>query len=184
MSIVDDVVAAVTPTESQGDRAEARSRARAAAAPGDWLDLILEHHLQLEAAFAAAASDGENRGSARKRLGVVLTGHAIAEESVVYPAMAQTGATGHSGHGYDEQALVKREMAELERLDLMSQDYLDKLETIREAVAHHMYEEEGTWFLDLKANASEADQAKITQRYKEEFDRYVGPKANAGAFTL
>jgi hypothetical protein len=55
----------------------------------------------------------------------------------------------------------------------MSQEYLDKLEHIRGAVAHHVYEEEGNWFLDLKTKLSAKDQTKITFRYREEFLRYT-----------
>jgi hypothetical protein len=65
-------------------------------------------------------------------------------------------------------------MALLENLTPMTQAYLDKLDHIRGAVAHHVYEEEGTWFVELKEKASAADQTKLTARYKEEFDRYVG----------
>lgn len=39
---------------------------------------------------------------------------------------------------------------------------------------HHMYEEEGNWFMDLKAKATAEDQEAMTARYAEEFDRYVG----------
>jgi hypothetical protein len=53
MSVIDKVIAAVTPPESEKDRAEAREKALACAQPGDWLSLILEHHLELEAALAA-----------------------------------------------------------------------------------------------------------------------------------
>jgi len=73
--------------------------------------------------------------------------------------------------GYTEQAGAKANMGELEYLNPMSQDYLDKLEHIRGAVAHHMYEEESARFLDLK-KLSPADQARLTERYAEEFDRY------------
>jgi len=55
----------------------------------------------------------------------------------------------------------------------MSQEYLDKLEHIRGAVAHHVYEEEGNWFVDLKRKLPPADQTKITFRYQEEFSRYT-----------
>jgi hypothetical protein len=79
---------------------------------------------------------------------------------------------------YTEQAGAKINMAILETLDPMSQDYLDKLEHIRGAVAHHVYEEEGTWFIEIKEKVSAADQAKLTQRFKEEFERYVGSDAN------
>lgn len=178
MSIFSDIVDTVTPSESREDRATARAEARRLAQPGDWLSAILDHHLRLEEAFAAVKSAGDSgsRRAAQKELGVVLTGHAIAEEAVIYPAMAETGEKRHASHGYTEQATVKMEMSALEKLDPMSQDYLDKLEAIREAVAHHMYEEEGTWFPALK-QADGASDAMLTQRYNEEFDRYVGKGA-------
>jgi hypothetical protein len=176
MSIVDKVIAAVTPPESDEARAEARAKARAAARPGDWLSLILEHHVQLEAAFAAVkgASDTGSRLAAQKQLAVLLTGHAIAEESVIYPALALSSEKGHASMGYTEQSAVKIQMAALEKLAPMSKDYTDKLEHIRGAVAHHMYEEEGNWFLDVKQKATASDQAKLTERYLEEFQRYTG----------
>jgi hypothetical protein len=58
----------------------------------------------------------------------------------------------------------------------MSQAYREKLEHIRDAVTHHMYEEEATWFVQLKKELPEFDQLRLTQRYREEFDRYVGPE--------
>ena len=70
-------------------------------------------------------------------------------------------------------------MGELEYLDPMGQDYLDKLEHIRGAVAHHMYEEESDRFLDLKQIPG-ADQKRLTQRFREEFERYVGDNSVAG----
>lgn len=179
MSVLDKIVAAVAPPESDDARAAARQKARDAAQPGDWLSLILDHHLKLEDAFASveAASDPASRRAAQKHLGIVLTGHAIAEEAVIYPALGDAGEKTHAEMGYNEQVMVKMQMAMLEVLDPMSQDYLDKLEHIRGAVAHHMYQEEGTWFIELKEGAPLGDQAKITQRYKEEWDRYVGADA-------
>jgi hemerythrin superfamily protein len=176
MSIVDRVIAAVTLVESESLRAEARDRARAAASPGDWLWQVLEQHLYLEAAFAAvkSAQNSTTRRAAEKILGIVLTGHAIAEEAVLYPAMALTGDRSHATTGYSEQTAVKIHMAALEQLPPMSQDYLEKLEQIRGALTHHMYEEEGTWFLNLRRNATQAEQDKMTQRYREEFSRYAG----------
>lgn len=179
MSVLDKMIAAVTPPESDEARVEARAKARATAEPGDWFSLILDHHLLLEDAFAAtkAAPDAASRTAALKQLGVILTGHAIAEESVVYPGLADAGETGHADMGYTEQVMVKMQMAALEKLDPMSQDFDDKLEHIRGAVAHHMYEEEGTWFVELKEQVPAADQVKITQRYTEEWQRYVGADA-------
>jgi len=176
MSLIDKVVAAVTPPESDQARKDARAKAQAAAGAGDWLSLVLNHHMQIESAFAAvkAARDAGSRVAAQKKLAVLLTGHSNAEESVLYPALVRADEKSHATMAYTEQAAAKTQMAELENLAPMSQDYLDKLEHIRGAVAHHVYEEEGTWFPELRQKAPAADQIKLTQRYKEEFDRYVG----------
>jgi hypothetical protein len=104
----------------------------------------------------------------------MLTGHSNAEESVIYPALAAAGEKGHATMAYTEQAGAKIQMGLLEKLTPMTADYLDKLELIRGAVAHHMYEEEGNWFLDLRSKATAAEQFQLTRRYEEEFLRYVG----------
>lgn len=178
MSIFSDLAEAVTPTESKEDRINARNDARALAGDGDWLSLILDHHMRIEEAFAAVKSASpEARPRALRQLAVLLAGHSIAEEAVIYPAMAEEGDKRHARHAYTEQATVKIEMAELEKLDPASEAFLAKLDKIEEAVAHHVYEEEGTWFPYLKDSAREVDQDLLTQRYSEEFDRYVGKDA-------
>ena len=175
MSILDKVVAAVTPTETEEQRLNARVRARSAAMEGDWLSLVLLHHQWIESTFEAvkAATDAATRAMAQKRLALVLTGHAIAEEAVLYPALLNANEEGHSIRAYREQSEVKVQMSLLEDLPPMSQEYLDKLGHIREAVAHHAYEEEGQWFLELRKRLPPADQVKLTFRYQEEFTRYT-----------
>ena len=176
MSVIDKVIAAVTPPESDEDRAKARAEATAAAEPGDWLSLILEHHIELEDALAAVedADDADERLVAFKEFAGLLTGHAIAEEGVIYPSLSANSETGHADMGYSEQAMVKMQMAALEKLDPMGQEFDDKLEHVKGALLHHMYEEEGNWFLDLKKKANADEQEMMTARYTEEFDRYIG----------
>jgi hypothetical protein len=188
MSIFDKVVGAVTPTPSDEQRREARSKARAVATPGSWLSMVLDQHEQLETAFAAvkAAQESGSRMAAFKRLGTLLTGHSNAEESVLYPALVRAGEKGHATTAYGEQAGAKIQMGELETMAPGTQAYLDKLEHIRGAVTQHMYEEEHSWFLELRDRMSDTDQAKLTQRFREEFDRYVGadaPWEHNGAYT-
>jgi hypothetical protein len=179
MSIIDKVVAAATPPESDEARAEARAKARAAAKPGDWLSAVLDHHVQIEAAFAKvkSATAAADRTIALKALAAMLTGHSVAEEAALYPALAKADEKGHATMAYTEQSAAKLQMGLLEDLPPMSQDFLDKLEHIRGAVAHHVYEEEGNWFLDLKSKLSAPDQAKLTERYDEQFSRYMGSEA-------
>jgi iron-sulfur cluster repair protein YtfE (RIC family) len=175
MSILDKVVAAVTPEASDEERAEARANARSASGGSGWLSMVLDHHVQLEQAFAAvkAASTAMERRSAQKVLAVLLTGHSIAEESVLYPAMALGDQKAHATAAYTEQSAAKVQVSALDDFEPMTQDYLDKLEHLRAAVAHHMYEEESKWFPQLREHDT-ATQARLTQRFTEEFQRYMG----------
>jgi hypothetical protein len=186
MSIIGRAVEAVTPGESQQDRTEARQKARGLGAPGGWLGEVVGHHERIEAAFAKvkSAGDAPSQRAAQKELAVLLTGHSNAEESVIYPAMSAAGQEGHASHAFKEQAMAKTEMAALEKLAPMSEEYRTKLEEIREAVAHHVYEEESTWFPALITDAPAADQAKLGERYREEFERYVGAFSGTEAGAL
>ncbi len=175
MTILDKVRAAVTPMESDEARGQARVKARAAARSAAWLAMVLQHHENIEDAFAAvkAASTEAARTTAQKKLGNVLMGHAIAEESVVYPVLAMIDEKGDAQTAYSQQAEAKMQMAMLEGLQPMTKEYADKLEEIRVAVAHHVYEEEGTWFLELAQKAPAAVQAPLGQRYMDEFVKYT-----------
>lgn len=179
MSILNRLIAAVTLLDSQDARNDARAMARAAATPGDWLSQILEHHHGLEEGFRAvqAAPDNTSRTLAFRQLGVLLTGHAIAEEAVIYPALAQMRDKVQSGVAYDDQAVIKVQMALLEKLNPMSRPFVEKLSHLQEIVVQHMYAEEGSWFLDLKRQASASDQLMLSERYAEEYGRYVGGAA-------
>ncbi len=108
---------------------------------------------------------------------MILTGHAIAEEAALYPALAADHQLGHAELAYQEQSAAKMELGLLETLDPASEDYRDKFEHIRGAVLHHVYSEEGTWFLKLKEDLPAAEQARIGARYREEFARYMGDDA-------
>ena len=180
MSMFDKVVAAVTPMESDEKRREAREKARAAAGTNDWLSIVLQHHAQIESAFntAKAARDAASARAALKELAVILTGHSNAEESVLYPALAWCGEKGSATMGYTEQAAAKTQAGELEYLDPMSQQFAEKLEHLRGAVLHHMYEEESSRFLELRQKMPESEQMHLTQRFREEFERYIGSDMN------
>jgi hypothetical protein len=176
MSLLDKVIAAVVPEPTPEKRAEVRATARSLSGGSGWLAQVLDHHEQIDAAFAAVreASTPASRRSAQKWLGTLLTGHSIAEEAALYPAMALGSHKTHATEAYAEQSGAKVQMAGLDDLEPMSKDYLDKLEHLRSAVAMHVYREESDWFPELRKNGEAVFQAKLSRRYKEEFQRYMG----------
>ena len=107
----------------------------------------------------------------------------MAEEAVIYPPLAQAGKQGHANTAYTEQVAAKQQMAALEMMDPMSEDYLDKLGHLEGAVKTHVYQEESDWFIDMKERAPADAQAHATARYREEAGRYFegGPSAGGVA---
>jgi len=173
MNFFDRLAAAITPEASDEDRAQARREAEALA-QDDWLARVLEQHQLIETLFIEArmAEPGADRVKAMKHLGQLLTAHSMAEEVVLYQAIARLGDKGDATMAYEEQSMAKVEMAALERLDPESDAWLDQLETIRKAVALHVYEEESDWFPKLHRAASETEADMLSLRYDEEFDRH------------
>ena len=182
MSVLDKVAAAVTPAASDEDRAEARRKATALAQNHGWLQQILEHHRQIESAFAEAkgASTPNERRKACKDLGTLLTGHSMAEEAVIYPAVSEHDSKGHAAMAYEEQSMAKIQFALLEQIDPMSQEWHDKLEHIQGAVEQHVYQEEDSWFPEVARTVDKDISAHLTERYREEAERYFGSTSGAG----
>lgn len=174
MSLLDRIAAAVMPPESAKDRESARSVILALSNGDDWLATIVDHHSRIESAFdtALAASDGPARQTAVRLLASLLTAHANAEETVIYPILADSGEKSHAVMAYEEQAMVKIELAKLEKLDPMGKEWREKLEHIRGAVLHHVYQEEKDWFPRLQGVVSPMDRAELDRRFRDEFDRY------------
>ena len=174
MSLIDKIAGAVTPQPNEDKRAEATAEARAVATPGDWLSLVLDHHDLIREAFVAGklARGAADRTAAMKTLAVLLNGHSLAEEVVLYPALGHADEKVHAAQAYLEQTVAKNQMAELERIPPSTEPWLDKWEHIEGAVLTHMYEEESGWFLELLEKGENQD--RLTLRYAEEYDRYVG----------
>lgn len=172
MSVIDKVLGKLTPPVSEEKRAEATEKARALATPGDWLSQAIDHHDEIRAAFAEgrAARTASERKAAMKRLSHVLNGHALAEDVVLYPAMAQAGEKTHAAHAYSEQTTAKMQMAELENIAPSSEAWKDKWEHIEGAVLTHIFEEESKWFLELREKAEHQD--RMSRRFREEFESY------------
>ncbi|RYG94639.1 MAG: hemerythrin domain-containing protein [Alphaproteobacteria bacterium] len=174
MSLLDKFVSVVMPAASAEDRAKARQKAEAHVPGNEWLGMALSHHRQIESLFAQAktANDAGSRRKALRELGALLLGHANAEEAVIYPTIADRSGKIHAVMAYEEQAMTKIQMAKLELIDPMTQDWVDKLEHIEGAVQQHVYQEENEWFPDVAEHATAEEKAQLNARFAEEFDRY------------
>lgn len=181
MSFLDKIASGVMPAASDEKRAEARRRIEGMAPGNAWLEKALQHHRRIEAGFAEAmnAAGADSRRKAFKELAVILTGHANAEEAVLYPAVVEHSGKAQATMAYEEQAVTKVQMARLEQIDPASQEWRDKLEHIKSAVEQHVYQEESSWFPDLVERVPAEQRNMLAARFAEEFDRYCGQRGVA-----
>ena len=165
MSWLDKIGSKIFPLASDEKRAEARRKAEELARTSPWLAQIVAHHKAIEQCFAdaLAATDLDTRRHAMKQLARLNTGHSIAEEVTVYPALVEhngvIGGKVQATLAYEEQQMTKIQQAMLEQLDPMSEEWRAKLEHIKSAVQQHVYEEEGHRFVELADALSPGDRA-------------------------
>jgi hemerythrin superfamily protein len=178
MSWLDKIGSKVFPLASDEKRAEARRKAEELGSSNQRLAQIVAHHKAIEQCFADAfaATDADSRRHAMKELARLNTGHSIAEEVTIYPALVEyngmLGGKVQAALAYEEQQMTKIQQAMLEKLDPMSEEWRAKLEHIQSAVQQHVYEEESHRFAELAEAISPAEAARLSRRYAEEFERY------------
>lgn len=153
--------------------------AATAAASGDWMDMIQAHHALIAKTFdellAAAGRPAAQSGPLIKKLGYRLTAHSVAEENVLYPALAMHGMAGESDKLYIDQAHAKVMNTQLEMEALHGKGdgaWADKARALQAAVLKHAKEdEEGNLYPKLKQKLDAATNALLTKNYQREFNR-------------
>lgn len=176
MSFLDRLAASITPAASDEQRAGARTKIESMVPGEAWLGLIVDQHKEIESLFAEAkaSSGGQDRRQIVRKLSALLTGHATAEEAVVYPIVSEDSGKTHAGMAYEEHAMTKIQLSKLERMDPTSEEWAEKLEHIRSAVQQHIYQEEKSWLPDLVQNTPDHKKIILNRRFAEEFKRYRG----------
>ncbi|MYL99353.1 hypothetical protein GR702_16415 [Novosphingobium sp. FGD1] len=174
MSFLDKIAAAVAPAASDEARGEARREAQRLGASEPWIATIVDQHKQIESlileAINANTADGRIKGM--RQLAAVLTAHSSAEEVVVYPDISEFDSKAHAVMAYEEHAMTKVQMALLEKIEPMSEEWQEKLRHIESALQQHMYQEESSWLPALASELSPEEKQRVTARFNEEYGRY------------
>lgn len=145
------------------------------AAPStDVVDLILADHRRFEQLFAVLRDATADRAAARSELSTLLVSHAEAEDEHVYPGLRADGAStkhdvthGEREHSYGHAALL----ALLEIEDLASDELGDAVETLFEAVTHHVNEEELTLLNDARTSMSATKRKTLGRAFRTGRDK-------------
>ncbi len=148
--------------------------AQTTSAGGDWFDMVKAHHAliaqTLDDILATRDDQVGQRTRLQKRLSYLLTAHSVAEENVLYPAVARMGMTTDSDRLYMEQSQAKVANADLGMSPAGTAMWRDHVSALRTAILHHAkVEEEADIFPRLMQSAGPELNAKLTQGYQRQF---------------
>jgi hemerythrin superfamily protein len=170
------LIAAAATTSAVFALRDALAQAEAAAGPNDWLAMVKSHHALVAKTFDQMLAAGNKTFLKRERmerlLSYELTAHSVAEENVLYPALARNGMLGESDKLYLDQAHAKVMNAELELVSAKDEaTWFDRVRSLQAAVLKHAKEdEEATIYPKLQQALDAPQNALLARLYKREFD--------------
>lgn len=173
MSFLDRIAAAMAPAASDEDRAEARRKIQELAVGQPFAEDIVRQHKAIEQLFAKArGGTGAEAQATVVELAMLLNGHSQAEEAVVYPEVSSLSGKVHAGMAYEEHAMTKVQLAELQKMQPGTKEWREKLDHIESAVQQHVYQEESSWLPDVIRDAPADVRQRISVEYRDYFDRF------------
>ena len=143
-----------------------KEREVAAALPaGSVLAVLYEQHARIRDLFELVRnSDVQARQSAFDRLRELLAVHEAGEEIVVRPVTKKVAGADVADARNQEEAEATLVLAELERLDVGSSEFVHRLTDLERAVSAHAGFEEIEEFPHVLAEISAEDQQKMGAR--------------------
>lgn len=153
---------------------------------GDWLAMVKAHHALVEKTFerilAAGGKTFLQRDLLQRTLSYELSAHSLAEENVLYPALARQGLLTESDKLYLDQAHAKVMNAELELVSEKDEKvWFDKVRALQAAVLKHAKDdEEGTIYPKLQQRLDAAANAQLARMYQREFASVKPLKVTGG----
>ena len=148
--------------------------------------LLKEDHQKVSGIFQQLEPTTERAEKTRTELFAQLKQeldvHAQIEETIFYPSIKQAAETREVVlEGYEEHAVIKTLLGELERMDVTSEQWTAKCKVLQENVEHHVEEEEGEMFQQARQVLSEDEINRLGERMAEEKKRLLGQSSAARA---
>jgi len=141
---------------------------------------VLRHHAAIEEALEALGRVREPSAcrQALRWLATLMKGHALAEDTVLYPALAFDGQRAHAVCAFADESRFRMDLAALAQRQPGTPAFVDKRDALRADLALHFHEEEGSWYPALCRRGDARETARLAAAFEEEFRRYMGPDAD------
>jgi hemerythrin superfamily protein len=134
---------------------------------------VLEHdHREVEQMFSELESlrgtESPTRQARRKELAeqvtIELVRHSVAEEVLVYPEVEKKVSAEEAEHAREEHAEAEETLQRLEQLDADDPAFDDTLATLMREIRHHIEDEEGQTFPQMREAMDEDELKKLGGR--------------------
>lgn len=125
---------------------------------GDVVAMLLAQHEEIRRLFTEVENaSSANRQEMFDRLRRLLAVHETAEEEVVHPAARRAIGNGDTvvDARLEEENAAKRVLAQMEKMDVTSPEFMERLVELRDAVIAHAEHEEKEEFPQLRANVDD-----------------------------
>jgi hemerythrin superfamily protein len=136
-------------------------------AAGDWVHALTAEHRMVEKMFDAllATRDDEmlKRETLLAKIAYALNKHAIEEENVIYPALAENARTDQSRHLTEDHAQAKTFIYELRRMSSTDPRWLITARGFWAQLQEHMREEENDVFPSFFDSLPASENARLTK---------------------
>ncbi len=133
----------------------------------DVVDFLTMQHEQIKSLFAQTlAAPGDERGKHFGDLCALLAVHETGEELVLRPVTEKTAGSAVTDARNKEEKEATEALAELEKMDPASEDFLTKLRSLQTDVVDHAEKEEHTEFPTLRDQRTAEEREKMGRRLR------------------
>jgi hemerythrin superfamily protein len=138
----------------------------------DVIEVLVHDHREVEEMFgelerlrgATSDEDRQRRKDLADQVTIELVRHSVAEEVLVYPKVASKVSEEEVEHAREEHAEAEETMARMEKLDADDPAFDDELATLMKEIRHHIEDEEGRMFADMRRVLDEDELRRLGSR--------------------
>jgi len=138
----------------------------------DVVDLLSADHREFERIFQqleGLRGQADPASVQRKRelvdeVTIGLVKHSVAEETQVYPEVEKKIDKDEAEHSKHEHAEAEESMKRLERMDADDPGFDSAVAELIQEIRHHVQEEEGRMFTELRASFSREELVKMAEK--------------------
>jgi hemerythrin-like domain-containing protein len=135
-------------------------------AAGGWVDALKAEHRMVEKSFEALLRTSEREMAKREvlltKIAYALTKHAIEEENVIYPALAEGGFAEQAKGLVAEHGEVKTFIYDLRRISSSDPQWIGHARAFWTRLQAHVREEENEIFPAFHDRLSDEENTKLT----------------------